>query len=87
MQSISGITWEEIQVNKRVKDKIKIDLGYSDLISKLIISRDFTKIEIDSISHLIDIFNPFLKNSDFEKSQTILKKTLDKNKNILIIAL
>lgn len=85
MQSISGITWEEIQVNKRIKDKLKIDLGYSDLISKLIISRDFTKIEIDSISHLIDIFNPFLKNLDFEKSQIILKKSLDKNKNILII--
>ena len=31
---------------------------------------------------IIDIFNPFLKNSDFEKSQTILKKSLDKNKNI-----
>ena len=36
MQSISGITWEETQVNKRIKDKLKekIDNGEIEVRKK-----------------------------------------------------
>ena len=40
MISVSGKYWEEVSVNKRLVDKVKIDCNFSGLISKLIINRN-----------------------------------------------
>ena len=59
MISISGKQWEEKKVSKNLVEKLKQDYKFSEIISKLIISRNFDNDEISSIenkSHLINIF-------------------------------
>ena len=41
MISVSGKYWEEINVNKRLVEKIKSEHNISELIAKLLISRNF----------------------------------------------
>ena len=50
MISVSGKKWIEKQINKNSIEKVKQDLNYSEIISKLIISRNFDHNEINSIN-------------------------------------
>ena len=85
MYSISGNNWEETFVSKRIIDKVKNDLNFSEVLSKLIISRKFNQTEIDSINNNIEIFNPFTKNKDFENGQKIIEEIIKKDQKTLII--
>ena len=85
MQSVSGNNWEEISINKRIIDKVRNDLNFSEFLSKLIISRKFDQLEIDSIDRDIQTLNPFLSNKDFKDAKNILDTSLSKNEKILII--
>ena len=84
MYSFSGKNWEETSLNKRVLEKIKVENNYSELVSKLVLSRGFQKSEIDSISCDINIYNPFLKEKDFIKTAKILDNAISKNEKIII---
>ena len=55
MISISGKYWEEVSINKRLIEKIKSEQNISELIAKLIISRNFDETEIYSINHNVDL--------------------------------
>ena len=77
MKSVSGKHWEEISVNKRLIDKVKIDHKLSDLISKSIVHRNFSNREIYSINNDVDLSNPFFKNKDFKLATEIFKKHID----------
>ena len=85
MISVSGKCWEEISVNKRLLDKVKIDNNFSEILSKLIIYRNFSNREIYSIENNVDFTNPFLKNNDFKIAAEILKKNIDNQSKILVI--
>ncbi len=85
MKSVSGKHWEEIFVNNRLIEKVKIDHKFSDLISKLVVSRNFSNQEIYSINNDIDLSNPFFKNKDFNVATEILKKHIDNQDKILVI--
>ena len=85
MLSVSGKNWKEISISKRMIDKLKIDHNYSEIQSKMILSRKFDKLEISSLTENIDISNPFNKNNDFKKGHFILKEAIKENKKILII--
>ena len=85
MLSVSGNYWEEIKINKRIIEKVKIDYNFSEILSKIIISRKFNTEEINSIDHKLEISNPFLKNKDFKKGHLILEESLKNNEKILII--
>ena len=63
MISVSGKNWEEIKVSKRIIEKLKIDLGFDEILAKLIISRKFNQTEIELTHTVVDIFNPFLASS------------------------
>ena len=81
MISVSGKHWEEINVNKRLIEKIKSEQNISELIAKLIISRNFDETEIYSIKNEVDLLNPFLNNSDyFECFKTLEETILNKGK-------
>ena len=54
MKSISGKNWEEIKLNKRLIEKVKIDHNVNDIQSKLIISRNFSVEEIFLIKNQIN---------------------------------
>ena len=85
MISVSGKYWEEVSVNKRLKDKIKIDNNFSEILSKSIISNKFTDMEIYSINNEVDFSNPFLKNKDFKIASEILKNNINNQSKILVI--
>ncbi len=84
MISVSGKNWEELRFNKRLVEKVKIDNDLSDILSKLIISREFSKTEIFTIKNKLNFSNPFLKNDDFLSACKILKKSINENDNILV---
>jgi hypothetical protein len=74
MISVSGKHWEEINVNKRLIEKIKSEQNISELIAKLLISRNFDETEIYSIKNKVELSNPFLNNPDFNECFKTLKK-------------
>ena len=85
MISVSGKHWEEINVNKRLIEKIKSEQNISELIAKLIISRNFDETEIYSIRNEVELSNPFLNNPDYNECFKILEKIIINNGKILII--
>ena len=85
MLSVSGKNWNETSINKRIIEKIKNDNNFSEILSKILISRKFDQIEINSIKHNIEIFNPFIKNHDFIKGFKILEDSIKKREKIVII--
>ena len=84
MKSVSGKNWEEISVNNRQLEKIKIETDLFELISKIILYRNFDKSEILSIKNEIDIFNPFLQKKDFLQSFKTLHNVIENHGKILI---
>jgi single-stranded-DNA-specific exonuclease len=85
MLSVSGKNWEEFNLNKRIIEKVKIEKNFSDIISKIIISRNFDDTELYSIKNSVEILNPFLNNKDFLKGVKLLEKSLNDNKKILVL--
>ncbi len=85
MLSVSGKNWEEIIVNKRFLEKMKVDNSFSEILSRLIVSRNYNDEEIYSINETINFANPFIKNNDFYLSSKILKKNIEKKHKILVI--
>ena len=77
MKSVSGKNWEEISVNTRLLEKIKIETDLFELISKIILYRNFDNSEILSIKNEIDIFNPFLQKKDFLQSFKTLHDVIE----------
>ena len=61
MISVSGKKWIEKKINKNTIEKIKQDYNFSEIISKLIISRNFDLKEIYSIENTSTISNQFKK--------------------------
>ena len=65
MISVSGKKWIEKQINKNSIEKIKQDFNFSEIISKLIINRNFDYNEIYSIEKPSFIINKFKKATPF----------------------
>lgn len=85
MLSVSGKYWEEINVSKRIVDKVKNDNNFSEIISKIIISKKFDKEELNSINYDLEISNPFLDNKDFKKGHSLLKESLKNKEKIVVV--
>jgi len=85
MKSVSGKHWEELSINKRFIEKIKIDHDLNDIQAKLVLSRNYTKEEIFLIKNKIPLHNPFLKTKDFLSGIKILNNTIINVGKILII--
>ena len=85
MKSVSGRSWEELNVTKRYLEKIKNENGFSEIVSKIIITNNFDNEEIHSITNKVDIINPFFKKKDFHLGKKILKKSIQDKEKIIII--
>ena len=85
MISVSGKKWEEKIINKNSIEKLAQDYNFSNILSKLIISRKFDPIELNSIDNQLDLNNVFLKNSDFKKSIELVTNCIDNQENICIL--
>jgi single-stranded-DNA-specific exonuclease len=85
MISISGKQWEEKKVSKNLIEKLKQDHKFSEIISKLIISRNFDNDEISSIENNSHLINIFKNNSDFNQSINLLCESINNKENICIL--
>ena len=85
MISVSGKKWEQIKTNKNLIEKLKQDYNFSDILSKLVVSRKFDQTELTSIYSDLDLNNVFLKNSDFKKSIKLVSDSINNKENICIL--
>ena len=85
MISVSGRKWQEIKVNNKIVEKIQQDYNFSNILSKLIVSRKFNENEIYLIENKLSLSNVFLNNQDFSKSVELIKSTIKNKENICIL--
>ena len=85
MISVSGKKWEQKKINQNLVDKIKQDFNFSDILSRLIISRKFEDNEIATITSDLDLNNVFLNNKDFSKSINLVVNSINNNDKICIL--
>ena len=85
MISISYKNWVEKKVNKNLIDKIKQDYDLSEIISKLIISRNFDIEEIINIDKDPNITNIFKNTFDFNYSSDLLIDSINKKEKICVL--
>ena len=85
MISVLGKKWEEKITNKNLIEKLKQDYNFSDILSKLVISRKFDQTELSSIDNHLNLNNVFLRNNDFEKSIELVTNSINNQENICIL--
>jgi single-stranded-DNA-specific exonuclease len=85
MISVSGKKWEEKNVNKNLIEKLKQDFNFSEIVSRLVISRKFDQTELTTINSSLNLTNVFFKNIDFEKSLEIVSNSIANGENICIL--
>ena len=85
MISISGKKWEQKKINQNLVDKLKQDFNFSDILSRLIISRKFEDDEIATINTDLDLNNVFLNNEDFNQSIKLVVNCINNNEKICIL--
>ena len=85
MISVSGKIWTEEKVNQNLVEKFKQDYGFGDILSKLIISRNYDTSEIYGINNKQKLKNIFKNNTDFQLASQILIKAINNNYNICIL--
>ena len=85
MISVSGKKWTERSINKNSVNKIKQDYGFSEILSKLIISRKFNKTEIFNINNDLKVTNKFLNNKDYILASNILISSIKNREKICIL--
>ena len=85
MISISGKIWKQQKVNKNLVEKVKQDYGFDNILSQLIISRNYDFSEIYGINNYQKLKNIFKDDYDFEKASLILLNSIKNNENICIL--
>jgi single-stranded-DNA-specific exonuclease len=85
MISISGKIWKQKKVNKNLVEKVKQDYGFGDILSQLIISRNYDISEIHGINNYQKLINIFKDDYDFQKASLILLNSIKSNENICIL--
>jgi single-stranded-DNA-specific exonuclease len=85
MISVTGKRWLENKINKNLIEKLKQDYNFSGILSKLILTRNFDELEIDSIENNCNFTNVFSNNIDFKQSIQILSRTIHKRECIGIL--
>ena len=86
MISVSNKEWSERKFSTNLVDKLSQDNNFSQILSKLIISRNFNDEEIHSIKHFknINFSNVFKFNEDYKQSIDLVIKCV-KNKETICI--
>ena len=85
MISISGKKWEQKKINQNIVDKLKQEYNFSEILSRLIISRKFNNDEIATINTDLDLNNVFLNNKDYSQSINLVVNSINNNEKICIL--
>ena len=67
MISVSGKIWTEQSVNQNLVEKFKQDYELGDILSKLIVSRNYDSSEIYGINNKQKLTNIFMMTKIFKK--------------------
>ena len=62
---VSGKIWTEQNVNKNLVEKFRQDYGFGDILSKLIVSRNYDASEIYGINNHQELINIFREDKSF----------------------
>ncbi|MDA8537659.1 single-stranded-DNA-specific exonuclease RecJ [Candidatus Pelagibacter bacterium] len=85
MISVTGKNWQQKKVKRNSLEKLKQDYDFSDIVSRLIISREFDENELNSINNSLYLNNIFSKNEDFKNSINLVIDAIDNKENICIL--
>ena len=85
MISISGKHWSEKKIDKNLVEKLAQKENFSQILSKLIISRKFDDEEIYSINNEIEITNVFKSNNDYQLSLDLVFNSIINKEKICIL--
>ena len=85
MISITGKKWVLDEIDKNKVEKIKQDHNFSEILSKLLISRNFDKDEIYSLNNRLELTNVFSNNSDFKNGINLIIDSINNKDNICIL--
>ena len=85
MISVSGRKWEQKKINQNLVNKLKQDFDFSDILSRLIISRKFDEDEIATIDSDLNLNNIFFNNEDFNQSIELVVNCINNNEKICIL--
>jgi len=85
MISVSGKKWEQKKINQNLVNKLQQDFNFSEILSRLIISRKFDDDEIVTINADLDLNNIFLNNKDFKQSIKLVVDCIKNNEKICIL--
>ncbi|MDC0954547.1 single-stranded-DNA-specific exonuclease RecJ [Candidatus Pelagibacter sp.] len=85
MISVSGKKWEQKKINQKLVDKLKQDFNFTDILSRLIISKKFEPDEITTINTDLDLNNVFINNKDFNQSIKLVVNSIYNKEKICIL--
>jgi single-stranded-DNA-specific exonuclease len=85
MISVSGKNWEQKKISQNLVDKLKQDFNFSDILSRLIVSRKFDDDEVATINADLILNNVFLNNKDFKQSIKLVVNCINNNEKICIL--
>ena len=85
MISVSGKEWKQKKINQNLVEKLKQDYNFSDILSRLIISRKFNEDEIATIDNDLGLNNIFLNNSDFHQSIDLVVSSINNKEKICVL--
>ena len=85
MISVSGKEWKQKKINQNLVEKLKQDYNFSDILSRLIISRKFNEDEIATIDNDLGFNNIFLNNSDFQQSIDLVVSSINNKEKICVL--
>ena len=85
MISVSGKKWEQKKIDQNLVEKLKQDFDFSDILSRLIISRKFDNDEIATINTDLDFNNVFLNNKDFNQSIKLVVNSINNKEKICVL--
>ena len=85
MISVSGKKWTEKIINKNSVNKIKQDHGFSEILARLVVSKNFNKTEMFNIDNDLEITNKFLHDKDYILASEILTSSIENKEKICIL--
>ena len=85
MISVSGKEWEQKKINQNLVEKLKQDYNFTDILSRLIVSKKFNNDEIATINNDLDLNNVFSDIDDFKQSVDLVVNSINKNEKICIL--
>tara|TARA_B100001093_G_scaffold184766_1_gene177464 strand:+ start:1502 stop:3196 length:1695 start_codon:yes stop_codon:yes gene_type:complete len=85
MISVSGKKWKQREANENLVEKLKQDLNFSEVISRILITRKFDQTELNTLNDNLSLNNIFSKNVDFKKSIELLINSINNREYICIL--